>query len=112
MEGFHIGRGSLGRQVNMKTWRIGWADFNQCRVWYDHSIKSHIPQFAEPLTSPLFISLMGHHVRRNVDIYSTGMSVLNPFAKLIHGEVSGTATQTIGLSTNEDSICSVINGNF
>ena len=112
MEGFNVCRRCLCRQVDVKSWCVGWTDFNQGWVRYDNSIESHVTQFTEPLTSTFFISFMGNHVWSNVHINTTSVSIFDTFSKLIHGEVSGTATQTIGLSTNENSICAVIYSDF
>ena len=110
LKGFVVGRRSLGRQVNFKTRCLCCTDHDEGGIRYNDSIQAHIPQFTEPSSCTCFISFMSYHVGSHINLSSTSVGIFNPFPHLFHTKVPSAAPQTIGLTADENSISTIIDG--
>ncbi len=96
--------------ANIESRCIGCTDFNHAgsETINTHQGPSRNSRNHSP--APCSFSLMGHHVLsfRRCAHPLHGMKAYSPFTKLsIHGEVSARLRKTMGLSTNEHSVCPI-----
>ncbi|CKV23910.1 Uncharacterised protein [Mycobacterium tuberculosis] len=95
--------------MDFKAWCFSRCNHNQGWVRYDNCCNPDITQFTEPLTSTSFISFVHNHISRYIDLGTILGRKLHAFFHLFESKVSRTATKTIGLTTDKDSICSILN---
>ena len=109
---FIVGCTSLSRQVNLQTRCFRSCNRNQGWVRNNNSRNPDIPQTTEPFSSTCFVSFVHDHIGRYIDLGTMLSRKLDTFFHLLKSEVPCTAAQTIGLTTNKNSICPIANSYF